>query len=253
MDTLTNKLQKFGLTKTEAEIYIFGLNHSSIGVSELTKKTQINRTTIYHALETLQSKGLCAKKSVGSKLVFNMTEPDKIKNLLDERISILEKQKDDLTELIPLFNLTKTNLEKTQVYHYEGIEGIKLAIEDALYCKNKHWDIISPIKNFFSEFDKDYASYFIQTRKKKNLTSRSLWETTPSHKNLSPEILKERNPRILPSVMHGKFKSVICLYDEKVLIISSVQTLSAILIQDPEFNETMSAVFEGLWSASKEI
>jgi sugar-specific transcriptional regulator TrmB len=254
MKQTTALLKKLGLTDTEIKIYLTGLGYSSTGVSELVKQTRINRTTIYHALDTLMQKGLVAKKNIGIKQVFSMTDPTNIKNLIDEKISLLKEQKKELDTLVPLLQkelLPQDNQMK--VSHYEGIEGIKLVVEDALYCKSKNWDIIAPVKNFFSEFDKDYAKYFVQTRKQRSLTSRSLWETSPSHKDLSPEVLKERNPRILPSVMHGKFKSVICLYDDKVLVISSLKELSAVLIQSKEMNETMSAIYEGLWLASNPL
>lgn len=250
MSKLITSLRDFGLTSTEANIYLTGIKYSSLSVSELVKQTQINRTTIYHALETLTQKGLCARKQIVGKQEFTMTEPTNIGNLLNEKITELEKRKDALQDILPLLKLVKQKNTRMAVSHYEGIDGIKLVVEDALYCKSGHWDIIAPVKNFFSEFDRDYAKYFIETRKKRSLTSRSLWEEVLSPQNLTPEVLKARNPRILPKVMHGKFKSVICLYDDKVLIISSLEELSAVLIQSIEFFETMTAIYDGLWFAS---
>jgi len=253
MNELETTLIKFGLTDTEAKIYLTGLNFKNIGVSELTKQTGINRTTIYHALDTLLEKGLVAKMGTGARLVFSMADPENIHNLLLGKIKRLEKQKEELDNLIPLLKKSDLSANTISVAHYEGIEGIKLAIEDAYYCKSKHWDIIAPIKNFFSDFDKAYSKYFIETRNRRGLTSRSLWEPTEKHKLLTPQQIKERNPKILPPIMHGKFNSVICLYDDKVLIISSLKEKSAILIKSAELNQTMLAIFEGLWSVSKSI
>ena len=253
MDKINQSLQQFGLTSTEAKIYLTGIKYSSLSVSELVKQTQINRTTIYHALETLAQKGLCARKQITGRQEFTMTEPTNIGNLINEKITELEKRKDALADILPLLTLAKQKTGRMAVSHYEGIDGIKLVVEDALYCKSGHWDIIAPVKNFFSEFDKAYANYFVETRKKRQLTARSLWEAVLSPQNLTPEVLKERNPRILPEVMHGKFKSVICLYDDKVLVISSLGELYAVLIQSSEFLETMRALFDGLWEGSKPV
>jgi len=251
---LKNSLQKLGLTATESEIYLKGLEYEQIEVSQLVKQTNINRTTIYHALETLMRKGLVAKTERPDKLFFSMTNPSNIQKLLDEKIAILKLQKTELNSVIPLLTqITKNNQSLFKVTHYEGIEGIKLVTEESLYCKSSHWDIIAPVKNFFSEFDKDYSTYFVQTRKRKGITTRSLWEPEQGQKNLTTEALKERNPRILPKIMHGKFKSVINIFDDKVAIISSLQEKSAIIIQSQEFKETMSAIFEGLWLTSKPI
>ncbi len=246
-------LKQFGLTETEIKIYLAGLKYTALSVSDLVKQTGIKRTTIYHALETLIQKGLCSKKQIIGKQAFNMTAPKNIENLLTEKIDELNKQKTALHEIIPLLEASQTAGTKMVVSHYEGIEGIKLVVEDALYCKSRHWDILAPVKNFFSEFDKSYADYFVTTRQQRSLTARSLWEVAVSPQNLTPAVLKERNPRILPKVMHGKFKSVICLYDDKVLVISSLKELYAVLIQSQEFHETMSSIYEGLWQSSRPV
>jgi sugar-specific transcriptional regulator TrmB len=254
MPKIAEALKDFGLTETETKIYLAGLENFALGVKELTHLTRINRPTIYHAIETLMQKGLVSKKSNGNKLIFTMTAPERIENLLDEKMQKLEKQKADLKQLLPLLKSTTVkDPSKFIVSHYEGIEGVKLVIDDALYCKNKKWDIIAPIKNFFSEFDRDYARYFIQMRRDHDITSRSLWEYKASQKNLTPPEIAERNPRILPAVMHGRFKTVICLYDDKVLYISSLQELAAVLIQSEELHDTMQAVFDGLWVKSSPI
>ncbi len=251
MTQINDTLRSLGLTDTETKIYLTGLNYQAIGVSELVKQTSINRTTIYHALSTLEEKGLTAKKGTGTKLLFIMTKPEGIENLLNEKIKLLEKQRVEVNAIIPLL-MSEANFSDTKVnvLHYEGIEGIKLAVEDALYCRSRHWDIIAPIKNFFSEFDENYADYYLETRKMRGLTSRSLWERKTIRRSLSVAELKERDPRVLPEIMHGKFNSVVCIYDDKVLLINSLKDLSAIMIQSKDVHDTMAAIFEGLWSVS---
>jgi sugar-specific transcriptional regulator TrmB len=253
MDKLINEtLQKIGLTKTEAKIYVTGLDYNNVGVSELEKKTRIKRTTIYHALNTLMFKGLASKKGTESRYTFIMTSPDKIQGILDRDIKKLREKKAQLDEILPLLKKkTKKHEEKTKISHYEGIEGIKLAIEEALYCKSKQWTIIAPHKNFFSDFSEEYAKYFMQTRKNHKIQARTLWEGRFDKKVLSKEELKLRNPRFLPKKMCGKFGSVIITFDDKVLIISPLEDLSAVLIQSTETTATFTAIFEGLWSVSK--
>jgi sugar-specific transcriptional regulator TrmB len=242
-------LKNIGLTDTEAQIYLVGLEYASIGVSEIEKQTRIKRTTIYHALNTLMTKGLAAKKETPGKLEFIMTKPESIKRLIKNKISTLENQEKELEKILPLLNQRSTKNEtKIKVSHFEGIEGIKLVVEEALYCRDRHWDIIAPAKNFFSEFDRAYANYYLSTRKTRGLTARSLWEPKP----LTGTDLENRNPRLLPKVMHGKFKSVIILFDDKVAMISSLNELSAVLVQSEELHETMQAIFEGLWAGSSE-
>ncbi len=252
MPNITTVLQKIGLTKTEAEVYLTGLSYNNLSVSELEKKTRIKRTTIYHALDTLMYKGLAAKKGTESKYVFSMTHPDKIQGLIDRDIRKLKEKSALLKNVLPLLDKQiKKNEAKTKISHYEGIEGIKIAVEEALYCRSKKWAIIAPHKNFFSDFSKGYTKYFMKTREQNNIYSRTLWERRFDKKILSEEEIARRNPRFLPAKMTGEFGSVIIIFDDKVLIISPLEDLSAVLIQSQETNATFTAMFEGLWSVSK--
>lgn len=253
MEEIKSILKTIGLSSTETEIYLKGLFYNSIGVKELEKQTDIKRTTIYHALGTLQAKGLVGKKGTGSRQVFVMTKPENIERLLSKEISRLENQKSELQKIVPLLEQRiQQNETNVKVTHYEGIEGIKLVVEEALYAQSRHWDILAPINNFFSEFDKDYAKYYIETRKKRGLTARSLWENKSGSRILTAEEIKLRNPRYLPANMHGKFNTVIIIFDDKVAYISSLNEMSAILIQSREISDTVRAMFDGLWEVSRE-
>ena len=253
MEKINKILKNIGLSDTETIIYLAGLSYKTIGVKELEKQTKIKRPTIYHALDTLQVKGLVSKKSIGPKMVYTMTKPENIERLISNEITRLENQKNDLQEIVPLLNQRlEQNESEVKVSHFEGIEGIKLVVEEALYARNRHWDILSPAKNFFSEFDKDYAKYYIETRKKRGLTARSLWENKLGSRILTAEEIKLRNPRYLPANMQGKFNTVIIIFDDKVAYISSIKELSAILIQSKDIVNTMKVMFDGLWEISKE-
>jgi len=125
-------------------------------------------------------------------------------------------------------------------------------VEEALYARQRHWDIIAPIDNFFSQFNREYAKYFITTRQTRQITARTLWEDKTGGRNLSHEEIKARNPRYLPINMKVKFKTVIIIFDDKVAHITSTKEMSAVLIQSQEVSDTMRAMFDGLWEVSRE-
>lgn len=241
------------LTDTEAAAYAMLAAVSSASAREISVKTGVKRPTIYHALGTLEQKGLVAARSAGGKTTYSATPPNRLPRLIDERVARLEAQKKALAALAPILAAARSDEPPAQVAHYEGLAGIKTVVEEALYCRSGRWDIIAPKRNFFSEFDKTYARYFMETRRRRGIVARSLWERgeKPS-RTLTPEEIRTRRPRYLPKVMHGKFRSVIILFDDKVAMISSYAALSAVLITSKEMQQTMSALFEGLWSASED-
>lgn len=250
---INKDLENIGLTRTEAQIYLTGLDRNSIGVKELVKETGLKRPTIYHVLETLEQKGLVSKKSTGARLEFSMSDPKSLSSFLKSKSAKIQQQLKDIDKLIPLLQTRRglAAINKLNIAHYEGIEGIKTVIDEALYCKSKRWDIIAPEKNFFSEFDSEYANYYISQRTNREIISRSLWEKNTVRRVLTREEIEKRNPRFIPKIMEGHFKSVLIIFDNKVAIISSLKEKSAILITSQEIFDTFSAIFEGLWSASE--
>ncbi|MBI2030539.1 hypothetical protein HYT05_02870 [Candidatus Kaiserbacteria bacterium] len=70
-------------------------------------------------------------------------------------------------------------------------------------------------------------------------------------RKLTAEEIKERNPRLMPAVMHGTFRSMMILFDDKVAIFSSYEKLSAILITSQELHAMFLAMYEGLWGCSE--
>jgi sugar-specific transcriptional regulator TrmB len=250
MTDAASLLAALGLTKTEAAIYRAGLARSPASATELSRKTGIKRPTAYHALETLMQKGLAAKKGAGARLAFSMTPPAALKNLVDRQIDRLERQKSAIDDLVPLLarNAAPASADVAQ---YEGLEGVKAVVEEALYCRSRRWDIIAPKENFFSSFDRAYAKYFLETRARRGITARSLWEKGLPRHVLSAEEIRQREPRWLPDAMKGAFKSLIILFDDKVAIISSYDALSAILIRSDEIRATFTAMFGMLWQGAE--
>jgi sugar-specific transcriptional regulator TrmB len=252
MDTPEEALLTLGLSPTETKIYVTGLQYASITAQDLAKQTKVKRTSVYHALHSLLEKGLVTQKKNSDKLSFVMSDPDELLHTLERNISQMESKRIIAGEIVrTLKNLKKEKIPGIKVSHYEGENGMETVTDEIVYCKSRHLDIIAPAKNFFSEYDKKIASYFMATRKQRGVTARSLWEKVDSdRRTLTPEEIRMRNPRILPKSMHGKFSSIIFLFDDKVVFISSAKEVTAISIQSPAIHDTMQAVFETLWENS---
>lgn len=251
MQELHEQLKSLGLSTTEATIYLAGINNPPLGVAELQKITAVKRPTIYHAVYELIKKGLVAKTGTEARLKFSFASPERLDHLVNAQIAELKDKSRTIQDLITAMAPTAAGA-RSVVSHYEGIEGVKTVVDEALYCKVAKWDILAPKVNFFSQFDAAYAGYFMKTRASRKIVARSLWEATVGSRALSAHDLAIRQPRYLPPVMYGKFDSVVILFDQKVAIISSVNELSAVLIDSPEIHKLFKAMFEGLWSVSLE-
>lgn len=247
-----NILDSFRLTKTEKQLYLTGLTKPGATVSDLIESTGVNRTTAYHALSTLQQKGFVSEARHQGRLIYDMAKPDELGAHLDRKHAAIESQRQLLAEIAPLFPTTSSeSLTRTLVEKFEGLEGVKEAVDRALYCKNRKWRIIAPRDNFFSQVGSDYAEYFMSTRRSRGIKARSLWEPSAKASNLSLRDLFERHPRYLPNQLVGRFKSVIILFDDKALFISSANSLSAVIVGSEELVSTLTVMYDGLWSLAQ--
>lgn len=256
MELASALVRDLGLTENEARVYLEGLGAPAARVRDLVRRTGIKRPTVYHALETLVAKGIASKRTDGALLLFAMAPPERIGTLIARDADALARREAAFKALLPQLRRKGASSRPAgmEVSQYEGVAGVKTLVDEALYCRGRHWDIIAPRRNFFTDFDKGYARYFMETRKKRGIAARSLWErseTAVRSRVLSPEDLRQRQPRYLPKIMHGKFPAVVILFDDKIAMISSAKEPSGALIRSEEMHATMAALFEGLWSVSE--
>lgn len=251
-DRVYKLLSSFDLTETERDLYLSGLTKPSTTVSELIDSTGINRTTAYHALGTLKQKGFVTEARDQGKLIYEMTKPDELGAYLDRRYAALDSQRQLLKDIAPLFPVSSSEtLTKTLVEKFEGLEGVKEAVDRALYCKSHEWRIIAPRDNFFSQAGSDYAKYFMRTRRSRGIKARSLWEPSAKASNISLRDLFERHPRYLPMELASRFKSVIILFDDKALFVSSANNPSAVIVGSEELVSALTVMYDGLWSLAQ--
>jgi sugar-specific transcriptional regulator TrmB len=253
MEATEKALTELGLTSTEARLYLAGLGLENVTISELTKKTRIKRPTVYHAIDTLRAKGLVADHRTGSKLTYEMCPPESLRDLVEKQKAQVDSRAVELEKLIPLLIEHKPKKDdEFSVVHYSGIEGMKMVMDIAFYCRGKYWDVIAPYENFLREYDPEYAKRYLQARKYYGITSRALWEPRfmENNRQLSKEEQRDRNPRFMPATMRDRFKSMIFIFDDKVAIFSSYEKLSAVLITSKEMKNMFQAMYDTLWEIS---
>ena len=248
-------LQELGLTPTEINLYVTSLKCGPQTASELAKRAGIKRTTAQSALSALIVKGMVTLHSQTGSHVYMSIEPQLIERRFTEQIDTLKKQQLDFINLLPLFdNFSSQSSATTEVSSFQGAEGVKTAVDTALFCASRKWKIIAPEKNFFSEGDKDYADYFIKTRKQRGIKAQSLWEPSFVTKRTFDDVAFEfRDPRVLPKELAGRFKSTVIIFDASVIFVNSAHELSAVLIRSNEISQTMTVMFDGLWTSAKKI
>lgn len=255
MREVVSLLKRLGLSGTEISLYLHGLQFQKVNVALLVQHSGVKRTTAYHALDALSGKGLATQSKEDGKLFYRMTPAIELEKLLLSRREQLDEQIRELQTTTPLFPTSSSNTYGLpDVSNYHGIEGVRAAIDKALYCKDRSWRIISPRDNYFRSSSADYIAYFKSKRQERGIVAKSLWEpmiAEADHPTVAD--VKTRHPRILPKTMEGKFKSSIIIFDDKTLIVSSYKQQFATLISSKETAQTFALMFDAIWNISQPV
>ncbi len=89
---LEKYLQDIGLNEKEAAVYLSLLAVDNSSVLDLSKKTNINRSTTYVVLESLAKKGLVSETTVGKKTHYQAEPPERLETFIEQRKILLDEQ-----------------------------------------------------------------------------------------------------------------------------------------------------------------
>jgi HTH-type transcriptional regulator, sugar sensing transcriptional regulator len=249
--TVRTHLEELGLAPTESAVYEYGaLYPEPLSVQQIQRHTGLKRPTIYYALEQLTSKGLVSSIQGELRTEFMFQPPQALEQLVQNNVRRERAKLHTVAKLIDLMP-THNAASGTKVSYFEGLQGVKTVIDMTLYCQSKQWLVIAPFKNFLSEYDEQYARYYIYTKRRNEIKTKTLWEAVmPSSRVLSAHEVKEKNPRIMPETMKGRFESIMVIFDEKIAIIGPKSQMSAIVIESSEITSMFRGLFHTIWDVS---
>ncbi len=154
-----NIYESLGLSPNEAKIYETLVEKGESGISDIAIHAKIHRRNAYDAIERLIDKGLCFQIFSASENRYNAVDPDKLKELLGERVEELEK-------ILPVLKKKFTKREApSEVYIYRGIEGQKNIWRDVLRVGKESFFIGARGGWFDPRLDATRAGFFKSAQK----------------------------------------------------------------------------------------
>ncbi len=244
-------LMSLGLSDSEVTVYLAMVSGARTA-RDLVKVTRLKRPTVYYALGCLEKRGLTSKTGLAGDKSFSLEQIEKLSVIAKEKALEFSKLQQRIDEMVPTLSATSSPAnQKPTVAFYEGVDAVKSAVMDMLYCKSKKISSVVPKQNFFWQVGQDFVELYIEERVKRSIKTKNLWEA-PINKGLIKQYYEGLSQvRILPEVMHDKFQTTTFMYDDKTLYVSSKNNSYCVLIKSKEHTDTMRAWFDGLWGASK--
>jgi len=128
LDKIRNELINFGLTKSQAKVFIYLGKYGSKTASEIAKALQLPRTETYHLVNSLQNIGLVLAELDHPTKYSAMEMKEAVNTLVkqeQERIDILANKEESISEMwkeIPFFAVEtdESKSEKMQLLHGAG-------------------------------------------------------------------------------------------------------------------------------------
>ena len=121
---LEQYLEEVGLSDKEASVYLALLQVENSAITDLAKKTKINRTTVYPVLQSLEKKGLASEVQVGKTIHYQAAPPERLETYLERQKVILEEHASRLKDIIPqIKSIQREEGERPIVKMFEGRDG----------------------------------------------------------------------------------------------------------------------------------
>lgn len=238
-----DKLKQIGLSEKEVNVYLELLQAGDSLVSEIAKRTSINRSLLYTVLSDLANKGIVTYILKNNVRYYRAAEPAKILSMLKEKEKLFES-------ILPQLNqLHKPRTKKPIVEILEGKEGIKTILNDILNVQ-KEWDAFgAPGKG--PEILGPWVHFFEKERSKAKIILKALFTRTGEGKKRGRELAKFRYTQIkYTSVIYNSPASNYIYGDRIVIIFWYKEFPFAIRIIDQNLAESYKNHFKVIWDAS---
>jgi sugar-specific transcriptional regulator TrmB len=160
---ILESLISLGLKENEAKVYLAILKMGQASVGQIADATDVQRTFIYDILEQLQDDGLVSSVEKKGVKHFSALSAQKLKKWQEEKLAQFE------SVLPELRALEKTVGDRPKVQFFEGVEGIKMALEDTLNQKEGSTILAYATGEGIYEQMPEFLENYFERRVKKNI------------------------------------------------------------------------------------
>lgn len=252
---LIEQLCQIGFTESEARVYLELLRLGPQPASIIAKRTCINRSITYSILESLCNKGVVSSHLKSGVLIFVASDPNALVGYVDRKCKAFDYHRAQLLTMVPKFRsiVENTDCKKPIVNYYEGIEGAKCVLYDALnaseflgyLCMHK-W-----AEQGLLDFLLEYKNFRIT---KRGILLRAIVFDTPEVRAFFEEnydqdceltkILYVSEEHYLPM-----FEKEFTIYDGKIASLSLDKGAEyGIIIENQEMYEMQKRIFDMAWN-----
>lgn len=246
-------LEQLGLAASEITVYIALLELDSSSVTDIAKKSGINRTSCYDVLENLLKMGLISKFKKKKKIYFTAGDPRRLINYLDrekeEMAKKIDQKKEQVKEILPeLVSKINPQSTKPKVTFYEGEKGMREAYEDTLTSENEilAYANVATMHEGLPEFFPEYYT----RRTKAHIAIKAIMPDNAASRDRASKDVSEMRQSTFLKEKDQTFTPEVNIYNDKMLIASWKEKM-AIIIESKELADLQRLIYKMLWNSLK--
>lgn len=175
------------LGQKQSQVYLASLKLGPSPVGPIAKLANLPRSSTYLIIDELLEKGILNKIIKNNKTLITPEPPEKLIAFTTQQTAQLEQIKSQLTDIIPeLKALNTQNTKQPIVKYYQGINGIKEALEDTFNAK----EILVLCSGYDHPIEPKLDQYLIDYYEKTVKMGIKSYEILGTTHDLDPYILK---------------------------------------------------------------
>jgi sugar-specific transcriptional regulator TrmB len=217
LEKIKNELINFGLTKSQAKVFIYLGKYGSKTASEIAKALQLPRTETYHLVNSLQNMGLVVSELSHPTKYAAMDMGEAVATLVkqeQDRINVLADKEESLSEMwkeIPFFAVEtdESKSEKMQLLHGNG--PITNKIKDMVGTSSEEIKIYGSVPDLLRMYHSDVFDWV------ENAPTDLKMVVSPL--NQTPEFLTEINSDSIRAISSNSENKCFIVNDKKEVLI----------------------------------
>ncbi len=245
MKQLQKLFEQLGHNEKEALLLDVLFRNGALRAIDLSKKTGIQRTTVYSVLKELQKTGLVYTTEEYGVTYFVSISPDRLPEYISRKREQLNEYQIQVEQILPqILNARNGKSVLPKVSFYQGKEGVKQAYEETLNTnQEKKIYVFSGPDAVFEQMSPEYVTYYTNKRKRLGIESFQIAPNTP-YGQMIQQSDHDYIRRTLLIPAEFSFDTEMVIFDNKIGMFSfSKDTLIAVIIEDVPIVNTMKVLF----------
>jgi len=234
-------LEGIGLTNIEVKAFVTLLEIGESKAGEIIKKSGLQSSSVYNAINSLISKGLVSYIKKSEVKYYRTADPETI-------VEYIDMKKRDYLKILPLLKEKQNKKDEEKVEFFKSYKGIKILLSK-LMKDSKKGDVY---RVFNIEGPEEYqeARWRVfrslkELMKEKQLLVKGIFSEKNRYKSKSKSIMKKR-------YLSTPLPPNTSIINDKVAIISwKEDDPSGILIHSKDIAEKYKEFFEHMWKIAK--